>query len=281
MKAALIIFSMLLGCGPKHKPAEPVPSDGTRLLQTRMSAWFDELKKAADERSGWPTASDCDQTLWAGEARAGGATINLGLAEYASGEIHRRPAVEGECYPKDSSTSVSRDMLVGYMLGSWAAKDKGALERLAAYGEANHWVMGLPFPGDFRVILEPGGQGILGRAVAKLGGDKRPYASIPQVCLPVGKDYERHIQTLAILLDGMVSGGVTSLCLDRLKDNATNNPGDALFQAALATYSGGDQSPALSLLNDDTYQCPSYVRPAAAYCLVHKIFAARVVLGGD
>ncbi len=276
MKLLLIISMLSLACGAEHKPKNAPASPAALELKARRSSWLLELKANSGLKTGWPRAQDCDQTLWAGEAKAGGAELDLDLAEYAAGEIHRRPLVLGECYPAESATTVSRDMLAGYMLGSFSGKDLGALQRLSAYGATHKWVMGV---GDQRVVMTPPGQGLLARAIAKLSGDKLPGA-FPAVCLPVGADYEKHLQTLSILMEGDISGGISPLCLWILKDNAKSSLGDALFQAALGAYTGS-QDKATSLLLDDSYQCPSYVRPAFSYCLVHKLYAATVALRGQ
>ena len=274
-----LLLALTLGCAPAHKGKDTTPSDLASRVQARKAAWLLELKTSAtDQATGWPAASDCDQTLFAGEARAAGAAIDLRLAEYNSGEIHRRPLSLGECYPTESASTVSNDMLVGYILGSWEARDDGALARLAEYGEVHNWVMGAPLS-EPRVVLSPSGQGLLGRAIEKLGGPAKSYSILPQACLPVAADYEQHLQTLGIILGGQISGGISSLCLDMLKANAEGSPKDALFQAAFGVYNA-DQGPALSLLSEDGYQCPSYVRPAASYCLVHRLFAATTALRG-
>lgn len=272
-----LLVTLQLGCS--HRDAKPAqPSDLVAKLRGKYAGWLAELKTSADQPSGWPSATDCDGTLWAGEAAAGGLTLNLGLAEAPAGMIHRRPVTAGECFPDASASTISQDMLMGYMLGSYATRDLGALERLADYGEHHNWVMGEPFPAEPRVVLEPSGQGILGRAIEKLGGPAKAYSLLPIVCLPVAADYEHHLQTLGIFLNGDVAGGtVPQSCYERLRANAGAAPADGLLAAVYGIYSG-DEAPALELLTGDTYTCPGYVRGAATYCLVHEIFAAKTIL---
>jgi hypothetical protein len=91
------------------------------------------------------------------------------------------------------------------------------------------------------------------------------------------KDFEHHLQTLGIILDGEVSGGISDICLQALKSKADEFPSDALFQAALGIYTG-DLDHATKLLVDPEYRCPTYVRPLPIYCTIHKAYAARLIL---
>jgi len=270
-----LVLLTLLACSPSHKPEDPKSSGLVDKLKAKEAGWLLELKTNANAL-GWPDAHDCDQTLWAGEARAAGAAIDLHLAEYNPGEIHRRPEALGECYPTESASTISNDMLLGYLLGTWEARDADALIRLAQYGEVHNWVMGQPLS-EPRVILSPTGQGLLGRAIEKLGGPKKSYSILPDPCLPVEADYERHLQVVGIYLDGRISGGISSICLDALNRQAKDAPLDALFQAARGIYDA-DEGSAISLLLNDQYQTPSYVRGAPAYEIIHKLLAGRIVL---
>lgn len=246
--------------------------------------WQKELKAKADSNTGW-FSSDCDGTVWEGEAVASGFPGQLGLAEKDSGVVGRRPAAYGDCYPKESDTSSSPDMRQGYMLGMWATKDVQALERLVQYGHDNHWVAGVP-ASDLANLWRPTEIGLLYRMLATLGDDLDAGGKekVGVSCVPVFADYEFHIQTLGVLADGEVSGGISDLCMQALKSNAEQFPSDALFQAALGTYTG-DLDHAIKLLLDPEYKCPAYVRsgkkyPEAQpiYCTIHKAYAAWVVL---
>lgn len=275
MFAALLLA---LGACAKVHPAAP-SSDRSELvpvLRGLQTKWLGEVE-AAEGADHWLPESDCDGTLWAGEARAAGADIAVGLAEYASGEIHRRPQSAGECYPSGSASTVSNDMLMGYVLGEWSESDKDALVRLEQYGEAHDWVMGEPKSAQ-EVIWSPAGAALLARAASQLGAPQKDYRVVPDPCLPVGADYEYHDQELGIYLDGRVDGSLSEVCYAALKRNRSTYPNDALMAAVWGRYSG-DMGPALDLLaGRGAYQCPSYVRPLVVYCSVHKAFAAKVVL---
>ncbi len=290
---ATVVALLAFSCGilKLHKEKDVSHSAESDALQARFVKWQGELRQVSDMETGWPSRGDCDGTLWAGLATAAGAGVRLDLAEYAPGVVHRRPFTP--CYPddtdgdgsSDSRSTVSRDMITGYLWGVWARGDLGAAQRLADYGESHQWIMGLPADAN-EVEMRFNLQGLLCRMVDKLsnGADFRSCAAKPAIyAFPGEADYERHIMVLGILLQGEVAGGGPSLIdidgemLDRIEEATASDPKDALFHAALGVYTG-DYDRALELLNDDQYQCPSYVRGADAYCLVHKLFAASIVL---
>ena len=271
-------FFTLVGCGFFERHHEK-DGDGASSLAAIHAGTLDELKGLSDPATGWPSATDCDVTLWAGEARAAGAAVDLDQAEYEPGVVHRRPKATGPCWTPErgdvgSKSTVSRDMLTGYIVGRLAAGEFEALGRLADAGAAAGWQMGLP-ASQPEVYLGENLKGILCRAISRECGNLPPFYQ------PVSADYERHIQTVGIVLQGMTTGqGLVDIdgeMLARLRENVDASPADGLFQAALAVYTG-DYAPAIKLLTDPAYVCPTYVRGSPNYCLVHKAFAMWLVL---
>lgn len=269
----LIVFSILLtaACGSLHKvnttPAAPV-SDLSRLQE-------DYAKNRTILGDEWPSRTDCDALLWAGLAKAAGENTDLSEAEYAPGEMHRRPPPE--CYPDGAASTISGDMLLGYMWGLWRSKDLAALQRLADFGEANNWTMGVGAPS--RVQMRYNDYVILAHMIYTLsnGADVRRYHSATPVYFDVTLDYARHLQVLSILLYGEVYGSIDLPSRTKLKEACDFNPKDALFQAACGLYSG-DMSAAVALLIDPAYVAPTYVRGDDAYSNVHWLFAAKIAL---
>ncbi len=289
---SVLLFSLLAGCTFFEKHDER-PNAGADLAELH-AFWLQEIATSADSESGWPSAVDCDGTLWAGLASAAGAEgVKIERAEYDPGRIERRPTA---CWPGSSHSSISQDMLTGYLWALWRKGDLPALTRLATYGEAHAikvgpavigWIMGEPPAEVGSVVARPNIIGMVGRMLFILsdGTDARSYRSYPSLYPPVERDFERHIATLGILLYGEVAArqsDLFALSIDgemkkRLEENVAYDPSDAFFQAALSVYSG-DASAAESLLKDPGYECPSYVRGAPLYCAVHKAFAASIVL---
>jgi len=312
-----ILIIALTGCSAFEKKKDKPAADDPRVGELREAAagWKASLLPKIDQ--GWIARSECDSTLWNGLACAAGMPIEISQAEYAPGEIHRRPAPS--CWTRElgdqgARSTVSSDMILGYEMCLWRRRDLDAAKRLAGYGEARDrgigWEMGEPYPEQLeRVLLRPSAQGRLGTMIERLsdGADKRSYRLIPELYADVGEDFEEHLQTVGILLDGEMDRltrfktpgdevfedgdqalefaalvDIPKSGFQRLKQLASERPRDALIQCVLGIYTG-DEMPAITLLLDPAYECPSYVRSddpeaAEAYCQIHKLFAADCVL---
>lgn len=259
----LLIIPILLSCHTAPKDAE----DGRRAeLQLIYNAKLDRLNELTAP-TGWPSLEDCDGTLWAGIACYAGAKVDISLAEYEPGRIERRPFAS--CYPEGSGSTISRDQLTGYIACRYRQGDTAALTRLADYGEDHNWIMGDPGWKVDLVWMGQNLQAILGKMIDR-------YPNLPITFLPLNRDFERHIQTIQLNLLGDV-GSLDFMQLDRVKQNVNYDSQDALFQATKGRYTG-DMQEAVNLLLSHDYRCPSYVRGADHYCLVHWLLAARVAL---
>ncbi len=262
----LLAFLCLNACNKskRHPEQDSEPTAATHELAVRYE------NKLATYPGGWPSSEDCDATLWAGLALAGGAYIELSEAEYpVAGHIQRRPYVP--CWDggdKGATSTVSRDMLTGYLWGLWLSKNLGAIRRLDAYGHDHNWVMGEGDP--TRTSM---GTNLTGLVCRMVGGND----CVSPLFFPVNSDYEHHIQVLDILLQADVSGSVDGYTLDRVREAVAFNPNDATAQAVLGVFTG-DFTASTNLLNSDSYVSPSYVRGAENYKLVHWLFAASIVL---
>lgn len=287
----LLLLSFGCSYAEKHEESEPSAPSDVETLKTRFAEKKAAYELATNGASGWPSVDDCDATLWAGLVCAAGAPVAIELAELEPGVVHRRP--ERACWTAEagdvgSKSTVSNDMLLGYLWCGWRAGNLLAMQRLADYGEAHNWVMGEPFPEmASRVVLKPNQIGILGRIIYALsnGDDDRGYRDLPAVYAPGVEDYELHLQTVGILLGGETTElareqgllDINGESLKRLEDNAKKYPDDALVQAALGVYTG-DFNAATKLLLDPGYEYPTYVRGAELYKDVHWLFAASLVL---
>lgn len=291
-----IIFLILLlsGCSYFEKHERKTATENANVAGLKSA--FDVRLAAYNQQTavthGWPSFEDCDGTIWAGKALAAGADTDLSLAEYNPGEIHRRIApacwneVDGDI---GSKSTTSNDMILGYILGNWRTKNLDALKRLADYGSKNNWVMGKPYPEmASRVVLKPNQIGLLGRAIYALSGgsDDRAIRKTPVTYFAVSEDYEQHLQALGIVLYGEVDDqaklaltDVTGNMVDRLNELVAADPDNALFHAALGTYTG-DLDRAIELLMDESTPAPGYVRGEIGnqYHLVEWLFAADLVL---
>lgn len=274
----IFLVLILLACGrgnANNPPAEAASSECLVHLQERFVVEFEAAKAEADQATGWPSAVDCDATLWAGIAASIGLPVKLNLAEYHDGEIHRRPESSGECYPDGSPSTISNDMLTGYLAGLWALQDREAVHRLAAYGEHHTWKMGEGDP--FRTILR-NGIGLVGRMLYSLssGADDRIYRHLAGIYGAASEEFEEHLQVEEIFLEGEVSGGLNDKELGRLTDLAGAHPDDRLFQAAAAVYTGEQERACTVVMG--AAPAPGYVRGAPTYGRIHWLKAAKMLL---
>lgn len=260
----LIFLLVLFSCRTK--------ADDNTLDSPELNEIYDHLLASVQWEDGWPSKHDCDGTLWAGLACLGGVDVNMLLAEKEPGRVERRPGQS--CYPTESASSVSKDMLTGYMGCLHKKRDLDALQRLYDYGKDNHWSMGEPSSAVGDVQLDPNRQGLLARFIVDLGGARRQEADITPVHLPVTADYARHLQMIEIQLEGSTN----PLVMEIIKNNVRSNPDDALFQAILARRTG-DFDKFKELVSNSNYTFPSYVRGADSYKQVHLLLALAIALG--
>jgi hypothetical protein len=288
---ASLFFSMFSGCQyvTKHESKDAVSSDRIEDLKAKYAEIYADIEASLDPETGWPSNTECDGLLWASLAGALGFPVNISLAEYSPGEMHRRPFKA--CWTESegdvgSKSTISRDMLVGYMSYLWAKKDLAGFQRLADYGERNDWIMGKPSTLISRVLLTGNGIGFLGRAIYVLssGSDDRYYRRVGYLFPVVQEDFERHLQVQSILLQDEIDDGyslkINQEMLDRLKENADVSPSDPLFAAALGRFTA-DQTKALDLLLSEVQVCPSYARGERpdVYCKLNWLQAAKIVIG--
>lgn len=286
----LVLCSLLVvGCGKKVEEADSQKLGRLGELRAKYQENVEKAKKEWDQETGWPSKDDCDGTLWAGLARAGQvSSVMLNRAKHADGKIHRRPT--SPCYANGqdlgSKSTISKDMLLGYVYGLFRSGNRGELEYLFGYGRSNNWIMGEPASEVGRVVLTPNGIATLCRAIKSLGGSYKPECDLPVSFGSGNADFERHLAVLGILLWGEVNGGtklvessdaIPAGALETLTRLSYESPKDALFQAAYALYTTGDYSYPVDLLLGE-YSYPSYVRGSEHFRLVHWIFTADLIL---
>ena len=288
----LILLSLLLtSCQyvKKHEKKDAAPDSRIEELRADYEQIYAEVESGLDEATGWISLQDCDGLLFNSLAGSLGFPVNISLAEYTPGELHRRPFKA--CWTESegdvgSKSTISRDMLTGYMRYLWSRKDLAGFQRLADYGEKNDWIMGQPATLVSRVFLSGNLIGILGRAIYTLsnGTDDRYYRRTGYLFPSVVEDFERHIQTQAMLLQDEIDDGynlsINQEMLDRLLENAAAYPSDPLFAAALGKFTG-DQSKTIELLLSDVRVCPTYARGEKpdVYCKLNWLQAAQIILG--
>lgn len=260
---------ILAGCGLLPRtPEQPRQKLNPELIE--KVALYKSLQVAALDHFGF-SKPKCDATLFTALCKTAGGCqeTDLFLAEskQTSGQWFRHAL--HDCYPAESGSDISRDMLLGVMTYLHATKDISKLSALQAYGRANDWIMGR---GEIsRTYFTPLMQSNLSKAIASIGG----VTTVPQpdqpVDWPVNSGYQAHLDVLGILLRGTSDKSITTLELAYLDEQAKREPRNALFQAVLHRFKDGDQSAAEAVLLDATLFPKDALPTTANYC-THYLF---------
>jgi len=279
VRQILAICLLLLGCGTRGtaKSETSLPVSDLRAAQAET---LSQLSGASDPSSGWPSASDCDGALWAGEAAfAGASSVNIALALQPDGRPTREPG--HDCPPPGApggaSHTTSTDMQLGTILGLYGARDAASLELLQSYTEDNGGIVGTPdaVVTDLAYVeMKPGQRSLMAMAVWQLGGSPaEPWLHTPIVYGPPQNDSSLHLALLSLAGERELGsfGEADQLVADSLLVGAS---GDALAQAV-----AGNSSTAAALILSPSYSPPSYVRGSLpAYAYVHKLLVLHILL---
>lgn len=253
----LVLTLNLISCGHSGiiKPSKKPQTTKTQELEARYLQNLDKL-------TGWPSSTDCDATLWAGIAKAGGVDLDITASKAPTGQWFRRP--NQDCYITGSSRSdFSNDMALGIILSASDA----SLKHWYGWVVKNNYRMGNGDPGA--TILKPNVRAVLGRKLGINLGPRLPYVRND-------KDYVRHIQTLMIYVDGRSTGYITAHELKLLE--SYDDGRDYLILAMIARYTGKYDKVINLLLAEGSP--PTYVRgdEPERYRLAHWLFAASIIL---
>lgn len=279
MTAFLCLLLTISACNylDKIRPVAHTPqASKVELLESKYKA---EIERYSDVSADalWPSETDCDAVLWASLASSS-IPLDSTRSLAPDGRLYRRPSKD--CYQKgESRSSVSNDMIVGFLWASFMNGLKSELIALKNYAEANKFVMGEPWPdGVGEVLMKPQVQGIMGRLLVHFEESAGDYQDIRLPYLPSPKDYVRHIQTLMIALDGELTGYITGQELELLKKYQKEDPDDYLISAVVCKYNNCMGFVVDMLLED--LPAPSYVRGDnfEAYRTSHWLFSAKYVL---
>lgn len=272
---AIVIALLSTSCRHKERTEEtplPANSEATLALRLKMESYERLARPLVDQESGFLYAEDCDSLLFNGlyyasviDTHTG--AFDLAKAQSPSGRWERRPVAKGPCYPDESKSTISKDMILGVMYFAWKTRRLDIAESLASYGEAHNWIMGEPDSQLDRVVMTPSQIGLLYQVIYRLGGADTAARHLPDV-YPEGKTgFEAHLEVISILLHAEVDDqeGVTDVMLGRLREQASRQPDNPLFLAALRRFDG-DRTEALKALMESPHWPSDALPTSAQHC---------------
>jgi hypothetical protein len=187
--------------------------------------------------------------------------IDLSVFSDSSGRLHRSPD-HTACWNYDltddeneilgNKAGFSKDHLLMRMVGAWVQKDLQWVNQFIDYGNAHSWeICHAATPTDYlgRCIASPGLVELLRAMQSRLNG--LALADIPEILIP--NDFEAHLRMLAIWLKGQVNGSISDIDNQTIKAIAERERQNALYQAIVALYSGGDMTRVYELLGDELH----------------------------
>jgi hypothetical protein len=241
----LLTISMVFACSRFSHPAtKTVPDPSPLDIKAEL---YKTASKAHQDAHGFLTTG-CDSLLFTALlAATAKPEIDVLAARDGEGAWHRRP--DAPCFPENSRSEISRDMITGVMFWALFQNRADVLEDLRAYGKAHNWTMGL---GDTtRTVMSANIITLIDMSIDFLHG--RPVAekdfiffSLPAV------GYAAHLQTLQILMIGKIKGSISPYLFKAATRNLKNNPRNALYQYTVAKYSTGVFSTAVNTLLDES-----------------------------
>ena len=244
----LIFLLLLVSCRRVHLNKKT--SNPTAELVAKKHTYC-ELSKPEYELNDY-VVSKCDGVLFTGLHAIGCDYASISLFE-DNGRWYRDP--EHKCGPTHggASSTISKDMLTGILTYMWWSKDLAAINRMIEYGKANSWVMGEcvdTVTTISKCIMSPGQISLLYDMQAGLKLGTGTTTSSADGSSDANTGFAAHLDILFILLPGSVHNAISDSELQTLKEQSERQPKNALYQAAYHKFKDGDQTIAISLLQD-------------------------------
>ena len=248
-------LAFLAGCSNEGEKAPPSVTDPALVdaLEAKYYTYLD-LYTSQQDQNGFIDFKACDALLFTGLL---GSVLPEGIdikaAEKTPGEWTRRPLVNGvdTCYPENSASTISRDMLLGLQWYTWKNQRLDIAEDLYSYGEDNNWIMG---KGDAsRIFFTPGSQATLAEQIFRLGGENKFIKrSIPQIITESNTGFRQHLDILGIHLRADMTGKAENFNV--VISAANRQPRNGYYQYVRARYSDGVYDSAIApLLNSQLF----------------------------
>ena len=238
LKLTLLLISVLFSCS---NPGTKDPDkDLIEVLKYRVGVYKDLGP------TGFISTEYCDSLLFSAlNAVARNERIDIENAQGEPGQWFRRPSKD--CYPQNSKSTISRDMLLGVILYAVHFNEPDLLDDLWDYGEANNWVMGEGVID--RTLFTPTMIALLAEARYKLTGVDIAIRHTGQT-YDTTPGYRSHLSILKMVIKAKL-GGLSAWDKRSLRKLKEKNPTNPLIQAMYARHIGGDYTAALVHLLKD------------------------------
>lgn len=281
MRLAIICLA-LTACGhfeKKHEVKDPLP--GTGPSKDQHAIYVDGVQAELDGRGLVLMAGDLDDSALFSCLAYAAQAVDFDVSLFFD---HGKPLRHPDVSPDNAASPTSKDMQQGLLWCLYAMPDRAEAlaiitewidyglahqtpvgwvfctpEETAAYGisPANYLGMCVATPAlihDIYLLAKHLGYDCGFACQAWMLAGSRDLEKELQALLSISPlGYEKHLMVISTLRNGLIHGGVSDISLMFLKMAADSNPDNALYQASYHTFHDGDQSTAMSALQNIAY----------------------------
>ena len=259
----LLLLILIAACS-RTKPVES--KTPLAEVQAKRDVYL-SLQKSQMDEFGW-LSPKCDGLLFNSLAAYAGQSIDVMKAEKESGLWERHPSFS--CYPEESKSTISKDMMSGLILYLFMSKNFDALERILTRCNDNKVAGGLGCEIGEAIDQET----YWSRVVLPISTineieemlNKRPTPEPQKV---VG--FTDHLESLKLYRSALLHKGLTVYEVENLRILKESSPNNAVYSSLYHKYTDGNFSKAISVLMDERY-FPSDRLPTDCDRKSHYIF---------
>lgn len=251
-----LLTFITVSCGYfwKQAPEPAKPLNSTEMLQNKHDRYYELLSTHRDS-DGWVDSKNCDTLLWNGLL---GATVfqdtNIDVAQSKPGQWERRPfEAHGTCYPKESRSSISRDMLLGMFWHAWTNQRADLIEDTWKFGEENNWIMGKGRFEGLDTVMNPNMWSLIAQMRYEFTGIDHEFRKIPVTISASCENFACHLGALQMLLDTKINGKTSKANISAMIEIAERNPKNPLFQYIKHKFTDGDYSKVVKMLLESSF----------------------------